>query len=126
VITRLGYVRDEDVGAYFQSADLIVLPHTEISLSGVAWVALGFGRPIVGTNLGGLPDLVEDEVNGLLVPPGSSTALSQAIMKLLRDPEQLERMSEHGKGRFQARHSWARTANETLQLYRRLMNGPSG
>jgi D-inositol-3-phosphate glycosyltransferase len=125
VITRLGYVRDEDVGAYFQSADLIVLPHTEISLSGIAWVALGFGRPIVGTNLGGLPDLVEDEVNGLLVPPGSSTALSQAISKLLCDPEQLERMGERGRGRFQARHSWARTANETLQLYRRLMNGHS-
>ena len=126
VIARLGYVRDEDVGAYFQSADLIVLPHTEVSLSGVAWVALGFGRPIVGTNIGGLPDLVEEGVNGVLVPPGSSTALSEAITRTLRDPEQLERMGECGRARFEARHSWARTAKETLDLYRRLMNGPPG
>jgi glycosyltransferase involved in cell wall biosynthesis len=126
VLIRLGYVRDDDVGAYFQSADLVVLPHTEISLSGVAWVALGFGRPIVGTNVGALPDLVEDELNGLLVPPGSPTALSQAIIRLLRNPEQLELMGERGRGRFQARHSWAKTANETLQLYRRLMNRPPG
>ena len=126
VITRLGYVRDEDVGAYFQSADLIVLPHTEVSLSGVAWVALGFGRPIVGTNIGGLPDLVQEGANGVLVPPGSSTALSQAIIRMLRDPELLERMGERGRARFEARHSWARTAKETLDLYRRLMNGSPG
>jgi len=124
VLTRLNYVRDEDVGAYFQSADLVVLPHTEVSLSGVAWVALGFGRPIVGTSVGGLPDLVEDEVNGLLVPPGSSAALTQAIIGLLRDREHLERMGERGRGRFQARYNWPETANQTLQLYRRLMNEP--
>jgi glycosyltransferase involved in cell wall biosynthesis len=126
VISRLGYVPDEDVGAYFQSADLIVLPHTEISLSGVAWTALGFGRPIVGTHVGGLPDLVEEGVNGLLVPPGSPKALSQAIIRMLRDPEQLARMGERGKTRFEARYSWAKTAEETLQLYRRLMDKPPG
>ena len=89
-------------------------------------MALGFGRPIVGTNIGGLPDLVEDGVNGVLVPPGSSTALSEAMIRMLRDPEQLERMGECGRARFEARHSWARTAKETLELYRRLMNGLPG
>ncbi len=126
VVTRLGYVRDEEVGAYFQSADLVVLPHTEISLSGVAWVALGFGRPIVGTHVGGLPDLVEEEVNGFLVPPGSSAALSQAIIRALRDREQLERMGECGRARFDAHHSWAKTATETLELYHSVINGPRG
>jgi glycosyltransferase involved in cell wall biosynthesis len=123
VITRLGYIPDEDAGAYFQAADMVVLPHTEISLSGVAWVALGFGRPIVGTNVGGLTDLVEEDMNGVLVAPGSSTALSQAIIRLLGNPEQLERMGERARDAFQTRYSWARTAGETLQLYRRLMNG---
>ena len=122
VVTRLGYVRDEEVGAYFQAADLVVLPHTNVSLSGVAWVALGFGRPIVGTCVGGLPDLVEDGVNGFLVPPGSPSALSQAIVRALGDPAQLDRMGACGRERFQARHSWAKTATETLDLYRRLMS----
>jgi glycosyltransferase involved in cell wall biosynthesis len=126
VVTRLGYVRDEDVGPYFQAADLIVLPHTQVSLSGVAWVALGFGRPIVGTCVGGLPDLVEEGVNGFLVPPGSPAALSQAIIRALSHPEQLASMGAIGRERFEARHSWARTASETLELYRRLMNTRSG
>ncbi len=126
VITRLGYVRDHDVGAYFQAADLVVLPHTEISLSGVAWVALGFGCPIVGTNVGGLPDLLDDGVNGFLVPPGSPAALSQAIIRALHDPEQLACMGARGRERFEACHSWGRTANQTLDLYRRLMNGRPG
>jgi D-inositol-3-phosphate glycosyltransferase len=124
VITRLGYVPDEDAGAYFHSADIIVLPHTEISLSGVAWVALGFGRPIVGTNVGGLPDLIEEGMNGTLVAPGSAAALSQAIIGMLGDRDKLERMGEHASELFEARYSWARTADQTLDLYRRLMNGP--
>jgi len=122
VITRLGYVPDQDAGAYFHSADIVVLPHTEVSLSGVAWVALGFGRPLVGTNVGGLPDLVEEGMNGALVAPGSSTALSQAIIRMLGDPEQLERMGERARTAFEARYSWATTANQTLELYRRLMS----
>jgi glycosyltransferase involved in cell wall biosynthesis len=126
VITRLGYVRDEDVSPYVQAADLIVLPHTHVSLSGVAWVALGFGRPIVGTYVGGLPDLVENNVNGFLVPPGSAAALSQAIIRALRDPEQLACMGVRGQERFRARHNWARTASETLALYQRVMNASSG
>jgi glycosyltransferase involved in cell wall biosynthesis len=125
VDTRLGYVRDEDVGPYFQAADLIVLPHTQVSLSGVAWVALGFGRPIVGTNVGGLPDLLEDNVNGFLVPPKSSAALSRAIVRALLDPAQLSRMGAQGRKCFEARYSWDRTAGETLELYRLLMNARS-
>jgi glycosyltransferase involved in cell wall biosynthesis len=123
VLTRLGYVRDEDAGAYFQSADVVVLPHTEVSLSGVAWVALGFGRPIVGTNIGALPDLVQEGLNGALVAPGSSRALSQAIIRMLGDRKQLESMGEWSRASFEARYSWARTARQTLELYRRLMKG---
>jgi len=126
VLTRLGYVRDEDVGSYFQSADLVVLPHTHVSLSGVASVALGFGRPLVGTNIGGLPDLVGDGSAVFLVPPGSPVALSEAINRALSDPEKLTRMGEQGRARFEASHSWAKTASETLQLYRRLMKDSAG
>jgi glycosyltransferase involved in cell wall biosynthesis len=69
---------------------------------------------------------VEEEVNGFLVPSGSSTALSQAILRALRDREQLEQMGERGRARFEADHNWARTANETLELCRRLINEPRG
>lgn len=117
VLARLGYVRDEDVAAHFQAADLVVLPHTEISLSGVAWVAMELGRPIVGTSVGGLPDLIEEEVSGVLVPPGSSAALSQAIIRMLGDPEQLKRMGERARALFEAQYSWTNAADQTLQLY---------
>ena len=126
VLPRMGYVADEDVAAYFEAADLVVLPHTEVSLSGVAWVALGLGRPVVGTSVGGLPDLVEEGVNGFLVAPGSSAALSQAITRALRDPEELTCMGTRARQRFHARHSWAKTASETLNLYKRLTARPHG
>ena len=127
VIARLGYVKDDEVSAYFQASDLVVLPHTESVLSGVVWIAMGLGRPIVGTNVGGLSDLVKDEVNGLLVPPGSPAPLAHAIVRLLRDPGQLERLGNRSRDRSLAGHQWSQTAKETLGLYRRLMNHcPSG
>jgi D-inositol-3-phosphate glycosyltransferase len=122
VLSRMGYVPNEDVAAYFQAADLVVLPHTEVSLSGVGWVALGLGRPIVGTSVGGLPDLVEEGVNGFLVPPGSAAALGDAISRALRDTDQLACMGARAQERFQARYSWGKAARETLDLYKRLMN----
>ena len=91
----------------------------EVSLSGVAWVALGLGRPVVGTSIGGLPDLVEEGVNGFLVAPRSS-ALSHAIHRALRDPEELTCVGTRARQRFHVRHSWAKTASETLRLYKRL------
>jgi len=121
VIARLGYVQDDQVGAYFQASDLVILPHTESVLSGVAWIAMGLGRPIVGTNVGGLSDLVEDEVNGLLVPPGSPAPLGHAIIRILRDPGQLARMGARNRERARTGLQWSQTANETLRLYRRLM-----
>jgi glycosyltransferase involved in cell wall biosynthesis len=124
VLPRMGYVADEDVAAYFEAADLVVLPHTEVSLSGVAWVALGLGRPVVGTSVGGLPDLVEEGVDGFLVAPRSSAALSHAINRALRDPEALACMGARARQRFHLRHSWAKTASETLSLYKRLTARP--
>jgi glycosyltransferase involved in cell wall biosynthesis len=76
--------------------------------------------------VGGLPDLVEEGVNGFLVPPASSAALSQAIIRALRDPEQLAYMGIRAREGFEACHNWARTASETMALYERVMNAKLG
>jgi glycosyltransferase involved in cell wall biosynthesis len=121
IITRLGYIRDEDVGSYFQSADLVVLPHTSISLSGVASVAFGYGCSIVGTSIGGLPDILDDGEVGFLVEPGSSAALGEAINFAFSDMKRLAEIGSRGRQRFEARHNWTNTARQTLGLYQRLI-----
>jgi glycosyltransferase involved in cell wall biosynthesis len=74
------YIPNEEVGELFGRADVLVLPYLSASQSGVAQIALAKGLPIVASKTGGLPEVITENVNGLLVPAGDSDALAEAII----------------------------------------------
>ncbi len=80
------FVTDDRLPAYFQRAHVVALPYHAASQSGVAQMAFAFGRPVVATRVGALPDIVHHEVNGLLIPPGDPAALAAALERLADDP----------------------------------------
>ena len=86
------YIRNEEVGIYFGAADLVIQPYNEASGSGVCQIAYGLDRPAVATNVGGLPEIIEDRVNGRLVTPGDPEELATAILDSLK-PETLHAYS---------------------------------
>jgi starch synthase len=61
--------------------------------------SIGAGKPVVATRVGGVPEIVRDGVEGLLVPPGDPAALAAALVDLLRDPARRERMGAAGRER---------------------------
>ncbi len=73
------YVGNEEVAGYFQAADLVLQPYRSATQSGIAQIAAAFGRPVLATRVGGLPEQIEDGVTGLLVPPGDARALAAAM-----------------------------------------------
>lgn len=75
------YVPNEDLDLYFAAADVVVLPYLAATQSGVVQLAYGFGKPVITTAVGGLPDAVIDGETGLLVPPGDHQALADAIVR---------------------------------------------
>jgi glycosyltransferase involved in cell wall biosynthesis len=75
------YIPDDEVGLYFAAADVVVLPYTSATQSGVVQLAYGFGRPVITTSVGGLPEVVRDGVTGFLVPPNDPNALAGAIAR---------------------------------------------
>jgi len=75
------YVGDDEVGLYFSAADVAVLPYTSATQSGVVQVAFAFDTPVISTAVGGIPEVVKDGVNGLLVPPNDPEALAAALLK---------------------------------------------
>jgi D-inositol-3-phosphate glycosyltransferase len=75
------YVANEEVGQYFQAADLVLQPYRSATQSGIAQIALAAGRPVLATRVGGLPEQIEDGVSGLLVPPEDPAALAAAIAR---------------------------------------------
>ena len=76
-----GYVPDKEVEKYFSSADLVVLPYESATQSGIVQIAYGFRKPVIVTDAGGLPEGVEDDVTGMIVPPFDDDALADAICK---------------------------------------------
>ena len=106
IILVSDYVPDDKVENYFAASDLVVLPYESATQSGIAQIAYGFDKPVVATNVGGLPEVVLDEKTGYIVPPQDHTALAEAILRFWSENKADEfkqniKTEEH-------RFSWAR------------------
>ncbi|WP_353475862.1 glycosyltransferase family 4 protein (plasmid) [Salipiger sp. H15] len=86
---RHRFIPDAEVAELFTDADLVVLPYTEASQSGVLHVAAAFGRPVVATDVGELRSTVEANGLGVIVPPSDPARLAGAILELAEDPARL-------------------------------------
>lgn len=101
-----GYVPDREVEKYFAACDLVVLPYESATQSGIVQIAYGFDKPVIVTNVGGLPDVVSDGKTGYVVAPCDDLALSKAIVKYFNETNQ-EKMRENIK-KEAYRFSWER------------------
>jgi len=75
------YVANEEVEKYFAACDLVVLPYLSATQSAVVQIAYGFGKPVVVTSVGGLPDVVEDGSTGYVVPANDPEAVAGAVVR---------------------------------------------
>ena len=90
-----GLSREQIAGCYAR-CDVFALPSTGEGFGIVFLEAMAFGKPVIGANAGGVPDLIENGVNGLLVPPKDKHKLAQALGELLADPTQCMRLGRQG------------------------------
>jgi glycosyltransferase involved in cell wall biosynthesis len=99
----------EEVAAALDDSTALVLPSRSEGMGRVVVEALCRGRPVLGTRVGGIPDLVRDGVNGILVEPGDTRALAAALVRLLRDRELAERLAA---GARESVEPWLATPEE--------------
>jgi glycosyltransferase involved in cell wall biosynthesis len=97
----------------------VVLPYIEASQSGVVPVAYRFGKAVVASRVGGVPDLVDDGRTGLLVPPRNVHALASAIVRLLQDDALRQAMGQAGRNKMEAECSPQAVANLTMAVYQK-------
>ena len=116
------FVADREIPAVFERADLVVLPYREVEQSGVLYLALAFGKPIVMSSVGGFPEVAAHGV-GRLVPPGDSKELAAVIGDLLDRPEERGRLANAARAAASGPYSWDRIADAHLALYRELLAG---
>jgi glycosyltransferase involved in cell wall biosynthesis len=116
-----GWLTPLDAIREFQKAALVVLPYLEATQSGVLAAAVANGRPVVASDVGGIPDVVVDGRTGVLTPPGDAGALADALGRLLGEPATLARMGAAAAGLADADLNWDDIAAETAQMYHDLL-----
>lgn len=114
LITHFAPVDNVMLRRLFQEASVVVAPYLEASQSGVVQTAYAFGKPVVASAVGGLPEAVQHGVTGLLVPPGDADALAQAMISLLLDRPRRTRMCIE-IGQLEATHFGWQYIGEQLQ-----------
>lgn len=119
-ILMTGY-RD-DIPRVMAALDVVVVASVEVEAqSRIVPQAFATGRAVVATRVGGIPELVEDGANGLLVPPSDGAAIAAALRRLFDDPALRGKLASAGHATAKARLSMERMMEETLVAYRRAM-----
>ena len=98
------YVANEEVAAYVAAADVVALPYRTATGSGIAQVAFGGGAPVIATRAGGLEEVVEEGITGLLVSPSNPDELARAIERFF--DEDLGPRLRGGVARGRAAFTW--------------------
>ena len=113
-----GDVSDQDLPSYYAASDLLVLPSKDRS-EGFGLTILeanACGKPVIGSEVGGIPDVIHHEYNGLLVPPSNPEALSATIIRLVENDSLRREMGRNGR-RFAEEHDWSKVAEATEKIY---------
>jgi glycosyltransferase involved in cell wall biosynthesis len=115
---HLGWVgNDRLLSMIYSAADLFVIPSSMENFAQTAVQALACGTPVIGSDVGGIPEIVRPGITGLLAPPHDATALGAAITALLNDPERRRQMSENCRQIALAEYSVELYAKRSLALY---------
>lgn len=115
-------IPDKMVAELFQKACIVVLPYTDASQSGIVPLAYAFKKPVVVTNVGSLPEVVEHGETGYIVPPRDSIRLAEAIIDLLKDSGKRKRMGENAYKKANEELSWDGIALKTVEVYKKAIS----
>ncbi|MBI4436485.1 MAG: glycosyltransferase [Candidatus Omnitrophica bacterium] len=109
-----------DVKPVMAAMDLVVLPSLGEGLGLAIAEAMALGKAVIATEVGGIPELVRNGQDGILIPPSDPSALAEAMKELITNHEKRKKMSESGRERILRHFSMARVAGEALETYERL------
>jgi glycosyltransferase involved in cell wall biosynthesis len=117
-ITFTGAVTEEAKRDWYRKATLCVIPSTYDPSPIVAFEALAAGKPVVASNVGGLPEVIHNKVNGLLVPPRNPEEIAGAVNEILSNGELASTMGKNASQIIEREYTWEHAARKTLNTYR--------
>ncbi|HEY8188550.1 MAG TPA: glycosyltransferase family 4 protein [Pyrinomonadaceae bacterium] len=118
-IVFLGSRSNDELPAFYADADIVAIPSLKEATSIAGLEAMAAARAVVATRVGGLPEIIEDGVTGLLVPPRDPEALAVAITRVLEEPELRRQLGLAARARVEKEFTWEQVASETTRAYDR-------
>lgn len=115
------YIDKAEIADIFMRADIVVMPYTDATQSGVAAMALNYRCPVIATDVGSISEMVRDGINGVLVPARNPEALADAIRSLAFDREKLAEMSANAAALASKDFSWDSIGCRTQVAYESVM-----
>ena len=112
-----GFVPKEDLRALYSACDIFVLPSFGEGDPIALKEALASGKPLIGSNVGGIPMQIRDGWNGFLVEPGNEKMLAEKIRYLIENDEERERMGKNSRKLAEEEFSWEKIAGKYLKVY---------
>lgn len=109
------WIRDEEIYVFFNDVDLVVAPYIEASQSGVVMLAYAFGKPVIVTDVGGLPEQVYPD-SGIVVPTNDIYKLSETILELYSTPQKLIQMGDRAYQRSISDFAWNISADTLIDF----------
>lgn len=117
----VGWVRGETKTSYFKSSDIFLLPSFNEGLPVSVLEAMAAGLPVVSTQIGGIPDAIEDGVNGFLIEPGDILAITEKVLYLLRNPDILKEMGTKNKTKIKETFDLDIIISQLLEIYKSVL-----
>jgi glycosyltransferase involved in cell wall biosynthesis len=114
----LGSVANTDMPDLYRAADLSVLPSLAEATSIAGLEAMACALPLVGTDVGGIPTIVDDKATGLLVPPRDPGAMAKALGQLISDTDMRRRMGAAARAKVEREFTWPVIVERTIEIYR--------
>lgn len=122
-VRLMGFVPEEDLALYYACAQVAVFPSLYEPFGIVALEAMAAGVPVVVSDAGGLPTVVEHEVTGLTTYAGNAESLAWGICRVLDDPEQARARAAAARRRVRERFTWEQIAKQIAITYRDALTG---
>jgi len=119
-VNQTGHLSSEELAHLYREAAVCVLPSYYETFGLAALEAMAYGKPVIATQAGGLPEVVEDGKTGLLVPPDDADALARAMIELLGNPSRRTEMGNAGYERAREKFQIEDNVKATLDVYERV------
>lgn len=116
IILHTRFIPDSEVKYYFCAADLVVLPYKTATQSGITQIAYHFEKPMVVTNVGGLPEIVPHNEVGYVIPPENPTELAETILNYYQNKAQADYVSHFNIRAQKYKFSWENMRDGIIKL----------